>query len=70
MENSHLANSINVIEKKTDIDYHLNRFLNELQSTCQDYTILTTYFSLIKEAKRRNLNIGEYVINNEGENNE
>jgi hypothetical protein len=66
-----LFNSINFIEKKTDIDERLNRFLNELQSTRQDNESLTTYFSLIKEAKRRNLDIGDYVLdNNKGENNE
>lgn len=71
MKDSHLINSINLIEKKTDMDSRLNRFLNELQSTCQDNESLLTYFSLIKEAKRRNLNIGDYVIeNNKGENNE
>jgi len=71
MEDSHLINSINIIEKKTDIDERLKGFLNELQSTCQDNESLTTYFSLIKEVKRRNLNIGDYVLdNNKGENNE
>jgi hypothetical protein len=71
MEDSHLINSINLIEKKIDIDERLNRFLNELQYTCQDNESLTTYFSLIKEAKKRNLNIGNYVFdNNKGENNE
>ena len=71
MEDSHLLNSINLIEKKTDTDDRLGRFLNELQSVCQDNESLTTYFSLIKEARKRQLDIGDYVLdNNKGENND